>query len=407
MHTRDEHFELPPLPRPIVPPNRPVHRPARGVARWTELLDMTDVEDLADDFVHRVRQIDWYRDAHLTSGELRGSAVESFRTILRSMDPRVEERGATQELLGIAAHVGTSRARLGAPIELLLHAIRIDFTVLWGHFVSIATADDAPLLVSRTELIWRTVESYAARTHHAYIAERGRMQRESDAVRRAHLTALFTADGLEDRALAETAAALGLDVDDDFQVAVAAPGHVVDFRAALVRGELLGATVFTHLVADATIAFWRRDDRPGSAGAELEVRVREVPCAFADRVRGLGEVAPAARAGIELLDVVVPGEGAVSMGGAWARLARRRLSASGQRLDADIALALDACTPTERERLVEAVGAYLATGSVQEAAERTFCHRNTLMNRLRRFRELTGVDATVPVEAARLVVAWS
>lgn len=375
--------------------------------RWTALLDAIDLDELTADFEHRVRRLDWYREQYLTTDELHGSAVESFRAILRSMDPRVEREGATRELLSIAAHVGTTRARLGTPIEMLLHAIRIDFTVLFGHFVSIARAGDAPLLVSRTEEVWRTVETYAAQTHHAYIAERTRMQRETDAVRRARLTTLFAADGLDARALGETATALEVGVDDEFQVAVSGPEHVVDFRAALVQGELLGAVVFTHLLDEETVAFWQRDERPGAAAAALADRVRAVSCAFMERVTGLGEVAPAARTGIELLDVVVPGEGAVSMTGAWARLARRRLSAAGQRLDADIARALDAIPEGERERLVEAVTAYLATGSVQDAAERTFCHRNTLMNRLRRFRELTGVDATIPAEAARLVVAWS
>ena len=55
---------------------------------------------------------------------------------------------------------------------------------------------------------------------------------------------------------------------------------------------------------------------------------------------------------------------------------------------------------------MEAVQTYLSTGSIAESAARLYCHRNTLMNRLRRFTELTGIDPTVPAQAARLVVAW-
>ena len=50
---------------------------------------------------------------------------------------------------------------------------------------------------------------------------------------------------------------------------------------------------------------------------------------------------------------------------------------------------------------------YLATGSIAQSADQLFCHRNTLMNRLRRFTDLTGIDVTIPQQAARLVVAWS
>jgi DNA-binding PucR family transcriptional regulator len=69
--------------------------------------------------------------------------------------------------------------------------------------------------------------------------------------------------------------------------------------------------------------------------------------------------------------------------------------------------ALADCGRVERERLIEAVRAYLASGSIGASAAELFCHRNTVANRLRRFSELTGVDPMIPAEAARLVVGWS
>jgi DNA-binding PucR family transcriptional regulator len=50
---------------------------------------------------------------------------------------------------------------------------------------------------------------------------------------------------------------------------------------------------------------------------------------------------------------------------------------------------------------------FLHTGNITTTAQELFCHRNTILNRLNRFQELTGIDLAVPAQAARLVVAWA
>nr|WP_240895680.1 helix-turn-helix domain-containing protein [Kineococcus siccus] len=57
--------------------------------------------------------------------------------------------------------------------------------------------------------------------------------------------------------------------------------------------------------------------------------------------------------------------------------------------------------------MLEALEVFAATGSVAATAERLFCHRNTVLNRLRRTAELTGHEPTVPAEAAVLLLAVS
>ncbi|QNN62387.1 helix-turn-helix domain-containing protein [Leucobacter denitrificans] len=49
---------------------------------------------------------------------------------------------------------------------------------------------------------------------------------------------------------------------------------------------------------------------------------------------------------------------------------------------------------------------FLNTGSIAKTSSELFAHRNTVLNRLRRFGELTGIDLRVPAESARVVVAW-
>jgi sugar diacid utilization regulator len=48
---------------------------------------------------------------------------------------------------------------------------------------------------------------------------------------------------------------------------------------------------------------------------------------------------------------------------------------------------------------------YLATGSVPDTAAEQVVHPNTVAYRLRRVRDLTGLDPRIPTEAALLVIA--
>lgn len=49
--------------------------------------------------------------------------------------------------------------------------------------------------------------------------------------------------------------------------------------------------------------------------------------------------------------------------------------------------------------------AYLHTGSLLGTAATIYCHRNTVLNRLHRIEELTGLDITKPADAALAMVA--
>ena len=66
---------------------------------------------------------------------------------------------------------------------------------------------------------------------------------------------------------------------------------------------------------------------------------------------------------------------------------------------------LEPLTAHERERLLETVTAYCDSGSVAETTRRLYCHRNTVLNRLGRFTELTGLRPTRPAEAATVLFA--
>ncbi|MGK5497876.1 PucR family transcriptional regulator, partial [Streptomyces sp. URMC 125] len=60
----------------------------------------------------------------------------------------------------------------------------------------------------------------------------------------------------------------------------------------------------------------------------------------------------------------------------------------------------------DRDLLLDTLAAWLeCDGSARRAGDRLFCHRNTVLNRLRRFEQLTGRSLARPHEVAELSLA--
>jgi len=50
----------------------------------------------------------------------------------------------------------------------------------------------------------------------------------------------------------------------------------------------------------------------------------------------------------------------------------------------------------DRELIVETIQTFADNGSVADTASVLYCHRNTVMNRIRRFEEATGISLRSP-----------
>lgn len=381
------------------------------VERWSALLAQLSVEDLTDHFLDRVLRVPGYDTVPLPSSEIRRTGAASFGALIRGLQYGGEARdddSGRAERLAIATDVGVSRARAGVPIESLMTAIRLDFAVLWGELTSIASEADAALLVRHADRVWDIVDSYASQTQATYTAERQRMHNEAFSVRQGYLATLFGEKSPPAAMLGQIADDLGISQTAPLGVAMAIGEEMAGLRVVVASAAHRGAEIFTHHLGDGLVAFWASDDRPGSAVQEAASQISHLRCGLVDRIPILAKLPDAARLARELANLIGPmDKQALTMTLAWARMARLRLGESGLPITADLDAALARCSGTERVRLVEAARAYLSTGSIAASAEVLFCHRNTLMNRLRRFAEVTGIDVTVPVQAARLVVAWA
>lgn len=58
----------------------------------------------------------------------------------------------------------------------------------------------------------------------------------------------------------------------------------------------------------------------------------------------------------------------------------------------------------ERQRYAETLEVFLRSGSIRQAAEELYLHRNTVFKRLRSFEEITGLDVSIPQDAVIAMV---
>jgi hypothetical protein len=383
--------------------------------RWSELVDQLEgrLDILAQTFTARVRQIPEYGESQVTVPEIRDTARETFRRLIHGLRSGPEET-ARDGLLAFASDLGSKRARAGIPPESLTSAVRLDFSILWADLLEIAAPEDAGVLASRVDLVWRVVDEFATRTHMSYLTERVRMAQEESSIQREFIARLFNQSTPSAETSAQVGSALG--IGPDARCGLVAAGGEAGARLRAAATQFGSAQrrhkIFLHESGGNTYLFWPLPPHAARAtrgtALQLPPALADIPCGYVPEVYGLRGLPAAARTAESLAALLRPADsGPLSADAAWTRLAQQNLQDAGLDLAAQLDEALEECRGGERERLIETVRHYLSTGNITATAEQLFCHRNTILNRINRFEELTGIDLTVPAQAARLVVAWA
>ncbi|MCJ1676758.1 helix-turn-helix domain-containing protein [Streptomyces sp. APSN-46.1] len=312
-------------------------------------------------------------------------------------------RGLPVELADARA-TGRLRAEQGLPLDSLLRTYRRSGRMLWQTLVEAVAAYDRaalPRLLPGAAGLWDVLDQLTDAASEAYRhteAERGEREREHRAIL---LDALLDGTGTP----SEAAARLGLPERGRFAVVVLGPGG--SGSAGLETGP--GAPrVLRRIRADGESALVELGHLPLESVRErlapLDVRagispVVEDPADLA-RARRLAELAlrtaPASGGGprTAVLDERLP----AALVAAHAELADRLRHVV---LGPVLALAPEDCRV-----LLTTLGTWLACqGSTTYAAQRLYCHRNTVSNRLRRLEQLTGRSLSDPAHVVELALA--
>ncbi|KIF70334.1 PucR family transcriptional regulator [Streptomyces sp. AcH 505] len=334
---------------------------------------------------------------------------EVHRSLRHNIGSLIRPREARDAARRTSWRIGATRAEQGVPLDAVLHAFRLGGAMVWQGLIDETArrhADDIRLLIHVAADVWNFVDEHCGLVADAYRQTERRM-----AWRRENRLRLMTAALLEGSArvsdLPDAAAMLDLPADGSYAVLAVAGLRVTPQGDAPPLPLPPGTRAVWHASADAhhaivpltgaeTVASVLAGLAP-PPGVRVGVSSAVTGIAAVGEARRLADIAlrtcPRA-GGVVLLDDHLPAALVASSPDLGAALAGRVLGP------------LDRLDPADRDLLVETLTAWLdSDGSARRAAARLYCHRNTVLNRLRRFEQLTGRSLARPTDAVEVSLA--
>jgi hypothetical protein len=290
------------------------------------------------------------------------------------------------------------RATEGMPLEDLLHAYRLGGRLGWRAITAAATADEQMTLVAAAELVMRYVDDVSAAVAQAYLEERQQLVSEEERAVRDLFEALIGDLPLEPRLL-RLAERRNFELAPAYHPFVARiPGSSgrrhADLAARLRADGVLALTEGDRIAGLLTAAARQRIHLPAEMAVVGEPAARGELAAAIDEVRLVAELAerqglsgtiPAQRFALELLLTAAPRHGR-----AIADHVLAPLGEDGAR-GGELLATLEAFVDHDLDR--------------RKTAAELHIHPNTLDYRLRRVRELSGLDLRRPPAVALVVLA--
>ncbi|MER5579922.1 PucR family transcriptional regulator [Streptomyces massasporeus] len=378
---------------------RVLHRAARV------LLD--DLPDLTDRLLAVLRE---QEPAYRTALENDHAATwqEVHRSLRHSVTSLLDPRGTREAAHRCTWRIGATRAEQGLPLDALLHAFRLGGSLVWQRLVEETTRsepEDIRLLVHVATDVWNFVDEHCTLVADAYRqAERQLAWRRENRVR---LLAAALLDGTSRIAdLPETAERLGLPEHGRYVVVAIAGGPPHDLPT--------GGSAYLHsgvdvdhgivLVADEGD---REPDRDPLAALDLTADApagRRIGVGSA--VTGLAAVGDARRLADLALSICPPEGGTVRLAEHLPEALVVSCPELGETLTERVLGPLLRLEPADRDVLLDTLVAWFACeGSAQRAGERLYCHRNTVLNRLRRCEQLIGRSLARPHDVVEISLA--
>lgn len=351
---------------------------------------------IADRYAREVRQLPGYQVAAVTDDELYSTAHQVLDLLMRMLagDEVRDRLGAVSE------NIGRRRAQQGLALDSLLRAVRMDFRFLWQVLRDEADADQILALAEEVATVWEAVELHTSRIQAAYIDELVAMNRQLEIERASLLRRLLFGEARDAAQLEHLASALALPLHGEYQVLVAAPHFTVAFHRWM-REHAAGLDL--HTIDGTQFVIVDMD----SPRAPTFMQRQSAPAGISPIIQGLAGLGVGWQVARTLADEVTTPDTGATLRAHWPLLAERGLGEAWSMARHTFRKELDALPPGKRAAILSTVSTYMSSGSIGDTAARLFVHRNTLLKRLKRFQELTGLDPTIPNDAALISLVLS
>jgi len=367
----------------------------RIIVRMAER-SLANLDELVDTFAEEVVKIPSYSADVVDLDEVRESARQSLSALLR----KIAQRGEGHDAESVSTAIGRRRADQGMPLPDLMNAVRLDFRVIWASFIDQVHPEEMPAMLTGGMDVWNAVEAHAQHVLVSYQARTAESARALEDEQRRWVDLLLDSDGKRPDVISRVAQFVGIDAQRLFSVIVSPRelGVIDGIRDAAAARDM---PHLVHDIGQIGVVVVQMPDGDAGVG-EL---YRDAGCIVVDPVAGLRGVPHAVRLALACLDVTPTLATPRRAEEMWLTLAASSLGEFAHDLVDDVLGGLEDLSAEEQERLAETVETFLASGSVSTAAAALFCHRNTVFNRLARFRDVTGQDVTNVRDAARTTLA--
>ncbi|MEV0673571.1 helix-turn-helix domain-containing protein [Mycobacterium sp. NPDC050441] len=354
--------------------------------RWQVLLErLAGIDDeLAAEYLERIDGGARYYDGVPDEHDLKDSARNAFRYLLGCL----LARPLSAELMAFPAQVGALRARQGIALENLSAAVRNDFLVAWSALLRLADDSDMAVLAMHVGQLWTVVDDFAGAIQRGYLDERLQMARTDAIEQQRSLSDLFS-DGPSPTLVRRAAEVLGLDETAFYWVV----GITAEDAISTVTRRFAGFDVVAldHTSKGVTLFLLSAHTRwPDDEALAADVLVG-VTGAVAPRTVLLQNVFQSATTVRMLAQLGVE---ATTLRRSWSQLSIAQLCTVFDDLRSYVDAPLAAVN--DRDLLVETMLVFAESGSVSATAARLYCHRNTVLNRIRKFEDATGISLRTP-----------
>ncbi|CAM5584394.1 PucR family transcriptional regulator OS=Streptomyces tendae OX=1932 GN=GUR47_04875 PE=3 SV=1 [Streptomyces tendae] len=378
--------------------------------RLVPLLD--DLPDLTDRLMALLREQEPAYRATLAKDPA-ATWQEAHRSLRHSVASLLDPRGARDAARRCSWRIGASRAEQGLPLDALLHAFRLGGSLVWQRLVeetSRAAPEDVRLLVHVAADVWNFVDEHCTLVADAYRQTEWQIGRRRE--NRARLLAAGLLDGTGRIAdLPEAARILGLPEQGRYVVVAVTGGPPA--RSGAVRAAAVppGSQVHWHAGAEADYGIVLVGAREGLPDPHEPTTAAPAPVpglriGVGSPVEGLAAVGDARRLADTALAICPVAGGTVRLADHLPAALVVSSPELGRALAEKVLGPLLRLEPADREVLLDTLTTWLdCDGSAQRAGERLYCHRNTVLNRLRRCEQLTGRSLARPADVVEFSLA--